>query len=116
MRRAAKVDGNQAEIVAALRKVGATVQPLHTVGQGCVDLLVGYRASNFLIECKLPKEGLNVMQRVWFEGWKGQACVAHSAEEALRSIGAVSYALSGKALKEWNEECRQVAEYYRRKR
>ena len=41
MRRAARTDANQAEIVAALRGVGASVQPLHAVGQGCPDLLVG---------------------------------------------------------------------------
>lgn len=90
MRRAAKVDGNQAVIVAALRKAGATVQPLHTVGAGCPDLLVGYRARNFLIECKLHKEGLNDLQRVWMECWRGQACVAHTVEEALLSIGALT--------------------------
>lgn len=32
--RAARVDQNQAEIVAALRKAGASVQHLHTIGKG----------------------------------------------------------------------------------
>ena len=89
MSRARRVDANQGAIVAALRAAGAIVQPLHRVGDGCPDLLVSCRAQNFLIECKLPGEKLNDLQRVWFEGWKGQACVAHSPEEALRSIGAV---------------------------
>ena len=88
MRRAARTDANQQEIIDALRKAGATVQPLHTVGQGCVDLLVGYRARNFVIECKIPGEDLNALQRAWFDGWKGHACVAHSPQEALLSIGA----------------------------
>lgn len=43
MRRRAHTDRNQPAIVAALRGIGATVQPLHAVGQGCPDLLVGYR-------------------------------------------------------------------------
>ena len=51
MRRAA-VDANQAEIVKALRKVGATVQPLHRVGQGCPDLAVGHGGVNHMIEVK----------------------------------------------------------------
>lgn len=89
-RRAARVDANQVQIVAALRKAGATVQHLHTVGGGMPDLLVGYRAQNFAIECKLPGEPLNDLQRVWMEGWRGQACVAHTPEEALRSIGALT--------------------------
>lgn len=89
MRRTAKVDANQGRIVEALRKAGATVQPIHDVGRGVPDLLVGYRSQNTLIECKLPGETLNPLQSVWFENWRGQACVAHTEEEALRSIGAM---------------------------
>jgi hypothetical protein len=89
MRRAAKVDANQAEIVAALRKAGATVEPLHRQGGGCPDLLVGYRGENFLIEIKIPSEKQNELQRLWAADWRGLAYVAHSTEEALKSIGAV---------------------------
>ena len=43
MRRAARVDANQPELVAQLRGIpGLTVQHLHAVGAGCPDLLVGY--------------------------------------------------------------------------
>ena len=52
MRRAARVDANQAAIVAVLRKLGAFVQPLHTVGGGCPDLLVGYRQRWLVLEVK----------------------------------------------------------------
>ena len=52
MRRAAKVDANQAEIVQALRQIGAVVQSLAAVGNGCPDLLVGYRNRLFLLELK----------------------------------------------------------------
>ena len=52
MRRAARADSNQAEIVDALRKVGASVQPIHTVGGGVPDLLVGFRGQNYLFEVK----------------------------------------------------------------
>jgi hypothetical protein len=88
-RRAARVDANQAAIVACLRKAGATVQHLHRVADDCPDLLVGYRAQNFVIEVKMPKEQLRPGQRAWMESWRGQACVAHSCEEALYSIGAL---------------------------
>jgi hypothetical protein len=50
MRRAAKVDANQTEIVQALRQIGAVVQSLAAVGNGCPDLLVGYRNRLFLLE------------------------------------------------------------------
>lgn len=52
MRRAARVDRNQPEIVQALRQVGAFVQPLHTIGGGCPDILVGYRDVWHLMEIK----------------------------------------------------------------
>lgn len=50
--RAARVDRNQAEIVDALRKIGCFVQPLHTVGKGCPDLMVGHSRKWFLLEVK----------------------------------------------------------------
>lgn len=52
MRRAAKVDANQAVIVTALRRCGAFVQDLSRVGGGCPDLLVGFRKRWLLMEVK----------------------------------------------------------------
>ena len=52
MRRAAKVDKNQPEIVKALRELGVSVVPLHAVGSGCPDLLWGWRNKIGLIEVK----------------------------------------------------------------
>lgn len=52
MRRAARVDANQAEIVKALRQIGATVTPLHRVGQGVSDLLVSFRQRWLVLEVK----------------------------------------------------------------
>lgn len=51
---ARKTDHNQSDIVAALRKMGATVVDLHTVGRGCPDIAVsaGYPARWFLCEIK----------------------------------------------------------------
>jgi hypothetical protein len=36
-----KIDANQPEIVKAFRQLGCKVLHLHTVGNGCADLLVG---------------------------------------------------------------------------
>lgn len=41
MRRAAKVDDNQALVVEGLRRAGCFVQSLAAIGKGCPDLLVG---------------------------------------------------------------------------
>lgn len=92
MRRAAKTDANQAEIVADLRAVGATVQPLHAVGKGCPDILVGWRGRNVLIEIKdgsrVPSERrLNDIQVDWHAAWRGQVAVAENSEQAMAIIG-----------------------------
>lgn len=76
MRRAAKIDANQPAIVKALRSIGATVQPLHTVGQGVPDLLVGWRGMTLLFEVKdgskPPSERkLTPDQEKWHEDWTG---------------------------------------------
>lgn len=59
MRRAAKVDGNHADLVAGLRACGAFVQSLATVGQGCVDVLCGFRGRWFVFEIKDPAQPLH---------------------------------------------------------
>lgn len=43
MRKYGRTDSNHAEIAAALRKAGASVVSLASVGNGCPDLLVGFR-------------------------------------------------------------------------
>ena len=92
MRRAARVDANQAEITEALRKAGASVQPLHMVGRGCPDLLVGIGKINLLFEIKdgekpPSKQKLTDDELVWAEKWKGQVAVIRSVDEALEAIG-----------------------------
>lgn len=88
MRRAAKVDGNQAEIVVALRKIGASVTPLHMVGSGFPDLVVGWRGRNVLFELKDPKQPpskrkLTDDEAIWFGNWRGEAYVIETIEQAI---------------------------------
>tara|TARA_A100001391_G_scaffold176590_1_gene139858 strand:- start:3816 stop:4097 length:282 start_codon:yes stop_codon:yes gene_type:complete len=91
MRRAAKVDANQAEIVEALRMIGASVQPLHAVGQGCPDLLVGWRGIVSLLEVKdgsKPPSArkLTEDQVKWHTEWRGQVAVVENVEQAIEAI------------------------------
>lgn len=84
-RYANKVDDNQAEIVQALRRIGCDVE---IIG-GPVDLLVGYRAHNFLIECKMPgRENRKDQQhqRDWMKNWRGQVRVVNTPEEAIELV------------------------------
>ena len=84
---AAKVDTNQAEIVEALRNLGCTVEPLHSVGRGVPDLLVGRSMRNFLFEIKGPKGVLTPPQTEWHDAWRGQVCTIRSWQEAAQHIG-----------------------------
>lgn len=49
-----RVDENQKQIVAALRKIGACVLDLSGSGGGVMDLLVIYRARVLMVEVKNP--------------------------------------------------------------
>ena len=91
MRRAAKVDDNQSEIVNALRSMGCTVQLLHNVGKGCPDLLAGISGFNVLIEVKdgnkpPSAQKLTIDQVIWHDEWRGQVQVVKSVEHAIRLV------------------------------
>ena len=95
MRRAAKVDSNQPDIIKALRQVGARVQPIHAIGKGCPDLLVAYRDQWHVLElkdgAKVPsKQVLTDDEERWHDEFGQQAPVhiCNSVESALRIIGA----------------------------
>ena len=78
--------------MAALRSVGAQPYQLDRP----VDLLVGYRGKNYLLEVKLPlgPEGgkshskPNQSQVNFLRTWRGQRAVVRSPQEALEAIGA----------------------------
>lgn len=80
---AKRTDANQTEIVAALRKIGATVQPIHEIGKGCPDILVGYAGRNYAIEIKSGTEGLTYLELCWHREWRGQVDIVNSAEDAI---------------------------------
>jgi len=91
VRRAAKIDANQRQIVAALRAVGASVRSLAAIGEGCPDLLVGYRSRNYLLEVKRDaKAKLTPEQELFFQSWRGPVYRVNSVDEALAVIGLVT--------------------------
>ena len=82
-----RVDANQAEIVAALRKAGCSVQDLHEVGRGCPDIVAGLGSANYLLEVKTPRGKLTDDEADWHLRWRGQVAVVRSPEAALRAVG-----------------------------
>ena len=92
MRRIARTDSNQQAIVASLRQHGCSVQPLHTVGKGCPDLLIGVNGTNYLIEVKdgaksPSKQRLTPDEVEWHESWQGRVWVVSSVQQALNVCG-----------------------------
>lgn len=88
MRRAAKRDDNEGEIVAALRKAGAVVRFI-TQGDGLPDLLVGFQGRTILMEvkdgAKVPSQRrLTDDEQKFFDSWTGgELYKVESVEEAL---------------------------------
>lgn len=88
MRRTAKVDANQPEIIAALREIGAAVAVTSTVGQGFPDICCGWRGRNVLFEIKdgsksPSRRKLTPDQIKFHAAWKGEIAVITSAAEAV---------------------------------
>lgn len=78
MRRAARTDANQAEIVAMLRSMGATVCDTSQLGGGYPDLTIGYMGKTFHAEVKdgskpPSKRKLTPDQEEWIKAWRGGA-------------------------------------------
>ena len=92
MRRAAKVDANQDQVVSALRAAGASVQSLAPIGKGCPDLLVSFKDGLFLFEVKNKhgKNEVNEAQQKWHIAWNGTVHIVYDAEQALKVIGAIA--------------------------
>jgi hypothetical protein len=86
-----RVDNNQTQIVKALRDMGCTVEHLHAVGKGCPDIIVGFKARNFLLEIKDgDKKVLTPDQFNWHRLWKGQVNVVTNIDDAKNLIWKLS--------------------------
>jgi len=87
MRRAARVDANQTQVIEALRAAGAYVWIIGLP----VDLLVGYKNHTMLMEIKAgPKKHLTTLQQDFFDKWGGGTLIRvdgpKAALAALRVI------------------------------
>jgi hypothetical protein len=97
LRRAARADKNEKEIVKALRTI-----PGVTVAVGHDDILVGYKGKTYWFEIKNPqrtkkKDGslvegsLKQSQQDLLDTWKGHYQVVHTLKEILEAIGITGY-------------------------
>jgi len=93
MRRAAKVDSNQKQIVKQLRELGISVAPGHD------DLLVGYQGKTYWFELKDPDkllcaDGVRFRKGVILDSqkeimrtWRGHYAIVWELEMILYNIG-----------------------------
>lgn len=92
MRRAARIDDNQPQIVTALRAAGADVQSLAAVGKGVPDLLVAYGNANYLLEVKDGSKKpsarkLTPDEARWHALWRGPKAIVETPLQALLAVG-----------------------------
>ena len=84
-------DLNEPEIIKALLKIGASVERQDEP----LDLLVGYRGKNWLLEIKDAKDHIHALAKMttnqtrFFMLWRGQKALVWNVESALKAIGAV---------------------------
>lgn len=96
MRRAGRVDDNQNAIVAALRKIGASVAITSGAGGGLPDIIVGMHGINLLIEIKdsakpPSAKKLTPAEAYFVANWKGHPVrIVETPEEAVNYVRAVT--------------------------
>ena len=80
-----RTDANQDEIIKLLRQIpGVRVE---VIGRP-VDILIGYRGHNLLVEIKNKsgRDTLTDAQRKFIPDWTGQVRVAHTFDEIFKLI------------------------------
>ena len=84
----AKVDGNQALIVQALRDSGCSVVCLHQLGGGIPDLLVATPSGEtLLVEVKSAQGSLTPDQERFLSAWRGRVEIIRDPDEIARLLG-----------------------------
>lgn len=87
MRYAARVDKNQAEIVAALKAVGWSVELTHRLGDDFPDLIVARNKRTVLLEVKSEDGTLSDGQMDFINRWRGEVYVVRSVSDAFKALG-----------------------------
>ncbi|SCX93386.1 hypothetical protein SAMN05216420_101377 [Nitrosospira sp. Nl5] len=89
LRRAARVDANQSEIVEAFRKLGCSVLIISQL-KNCCDLIVarGHTAAVEVKDGRLPpsKRQLTEGEMGFMHSWKGLYFIVESLDDVLRVV------------------------------
>jgi hypothetical protein len=82
MRHASRTDATQAEVVKALRAIGASVY----YSKLPLDLIVAFRGRTMLVECKEFGGRLTKVQQEFIDGWTGEVHVIQGPLEAVAAV------------------------------
>ena len=82
-----KTDGNQTEIIEALRAAGYYVFDCSRMGRGFPDLLVNSYARVVLMEVKTDGGRLTPAEAKFHAEYKGELYIVRSVEDALIAMG-----------------------------
>jgi hypothetical protein len=88
---ARRVDANHSEIVATLRKAGATVLDLSRLGSGAPDIAIGYGRLTMLAEIKDGSKKpsarrLTDDEREWHDTWTGCVRLLLNEQDACEAV------------------------------
>ena len=88
MRRNAKADDNQPQIVKAFRQLGYSVAHTHTIGKGFPDIVIGRDGVNTLVEIKdgskvKSQRQLTNDEKEFHEAWRGTVVIIESVEDVI---------------------------------
>ena len=88
MRRNAKADDNQPQIVKAFRQLGYSVAHTHTIGKGFPDIVIGRDGVNTLVEIKdgskvKSQRQLTSDEKTFHEVWLGTVIIIESVEDVI---------------------------------
>lgn len=82
MRRAARTDTTQAEIIRTLRQLGIAV----AIIKQPVDILCCHRGVLSLLEVKGSHEELTPAQKEFIDRWPGKVHIVRNAQEAIAAL------------------------------
>jgi len=106
IRRAAKIDDNQNELVALIRAMGVSVAITSAAHDGFTDLVIGFGGVTVLVEVKdgskEPARRKLTPQQVAFHGsFKGAITVIENEQQAVELVTRIRQA-SAQTRIEWN--------------
>ena len=92
MRRAARADINQPDIVKALRRGGASIWHTHTIGRGGPDIVIGYCGVNVLAEIKRDeREPLTLAEAQFHATWQGHIVTICNERDAVQLLEQIAF-------------------------